>query len=117
MKFTDDNLIGIGHYARYYDISNNYSVSTNKPYVNFSMNAIVENETHTLLYPGRAQKPEDQAKYAAAMGSQSGTAKTIYALLDWCGGWSLMAALGLAICLYSTLTVCWPIAWLIYQRK
>jgi hypothetical protein len=57
------------------------------------MNGIAENETQILLYPGRARKPIDQAKYAAAMASKSGTAKTIYALLDWFGGWSLMAAL------------------------
>jgi hypothetical protein len=44
--------------------------------------------TETPLYPGRAQRPEDQAKYDAAMATRSGMSKTIYALLDWFGGLS-----------------------------
>jgi hypothetical protein len=44
--------------------------------------------TETPLYPGRAQKPEEQPKYDDAMSSKNGVSKTIYALLDWYGGWS-----------------------------
>jgi hypothetical protein len=37
--------------------------------------------TETPLYPGRAQKPEEQAKYDAGMATKTGISKTIYALL------------------------------------
>jgi len=66
--------------------------------------------TETPLYHGRSQKPEEQAKYSAAMATKTGLSKTTYALLDWFGGLSKIHRVAVGIAVLVILFCVWTFA-------